>query len=119
MLREIPLTHTNKECTDMHFVCGFFCRNGRSAATNYHGRCRGRYSSTLIDSSEYTQNFEGDYFLPTSECRTTWKNCILDAVHRSPNTNVHRISIRTEIAPTEVWRILRGDDFYLRRLEGV
>lgn len=33
----------------------------------------------------------------------------------SPRTNVHRISTRTDIAPTEVRRLLHGDDFYLCR----
>lgn len=43
------------------------------------------------------------------------KYCFLDAVQGSPRTNVHRISMRTDIAPTEVQRLLHGDDFYLCR----
>jgi hypothetical protein len=43
------------------------------------------------------------------------KHCVLDAVQGSPRTNVHRISVRTDIPPTDVWRLLHGDDFYLRR----
>ena len=67
--------------------------------------------------SEFTQNFESDWFLPTWE-RGTWigDDGVLDAGQGGPLTCVRRICMRFDIALTQLWGFLHDAGFYPYRL---
>lgn len=70
-----------------------------------------------------TQNSQGDWFLPTSKYRTwttVWKRRhILAAVQWSPSTSICKISITTDVAQTQMQRIMHHDGFSPHHLQRV
>lgn len=123
----MPFKFSNQEYADIVFVYGFANGNSRAAKREYERRFPNRRTPTHETFASVFNNLRTNGSFPTVTCSTERpviqpireQENIIEMIQRSPQLSTRRISNRTNISRSTVWRTLKENSFYPYHLQTV